>query len=220
MAIIIDLIIVAILAISIFIGYYKGLTKSLIRILSFVVAIIIAAVFFKPVSNLVIEHTEIDDKIKSSIVSLVQDEVKEDGEVKEESNLPKALVDYINQSIQNAVTETKEAIVISVADTLTETIINVGVAISLFVITEIILLIISLASDLITKLPVIKQFDKTGGVIYGVIRALALIFVILAAFSLISPLIEGTGIIAMINKSFIGGWLYNNNFLLQLVFHK
>ncbi|MBP3256074.1 MAG: CvpA family protein [Clostridia bacterium] len=220
MAIIIDLIIVAILAISIIIGYYKGLTKSLIRILSFVVAIIVAAVFFKPVSNLVIEHTEIDDQIRSSIVSLVQDEVKEDGEVKEESNLPNALIDYINQSIENAVTETKEAIVINVADTLTETIINVGVAILLFIITEIILLIVSIASDLITKLPVIKQFDKTGGVIYGIVRALVLIFVILGVFSLISPLIEGTGIIAMINKSFIGGWLYNNNLILQLIFKK
>lgn len=220
MAIIIDLIIVAILAISIIIGYYRGLTKSLIRILSFVIAIIIAAVFFKPVSNLVIENTEIDDQIKSSIISLVQDEVKEDGEVKEDSNLPKALVDYINKSIETAVTETKEAIVISVADTLTETIINVAVAIILFVVTEIILLIVSIASDLITKLPVIKQFDKTGGVIYGAVRALALIFVVLAAFSLMSPLIEGTGIVSLINKSFIGGWLYNNNLILQLVFHK
>lgn len=218
MAIIIDLIIVAILAISIGIGYYKGLTKSLIRILSFVVAIIVAAVFFKPVSNLVIQHTEIDDQIKSSIISLVQDEVKEDGEIKEESNLPKALVDYIEQSVKNAVTETKEAIVVSVADTLTETIINVGVAILLFILTEIILLIVSVASDLITKLPVIKQFDKTGGVIYGIVRALAIIFVVLGVFSLISPLIEGTGIIAMINKSFIGGWLYNNNLILHLIF--
>ena len=220
MAIIIDLIIVAILVISILIGYYRGLTKSLIRILSFVVAIIVAAVFFKPVSNLVIEHTEIDDHIRSSIISLVQDEVKEDGEVKEESNLPKALVDYINQSIQNAVTETKDAIVVSVADTLTETIINVGVAILLFIVTEIILLIVSIASDLITKLPVIKQFDKTGGVIYGAVRALALIFVVLGVFSLISPLIEGTGIIDMIDKSFIGGWLYNNNLILHLIFQK
>ena len=81
MAIIIDLIIVALLAISIFIGYYKGLTKSLIRIFSFVIAIVVAAMFFKPVSNLVIDNTEIDDKIRESIISLVIDDVKEDGEV-------------------------------------------------------------------------------------------------------------------------------------------
>ena len=220
MAIIIDLIIVVILAISIIVGYYKGLTKSLIRILSFVLAIVIAAVFFKPISNVVIQNTEIDDKIKESIISLVSEETKENGEVKEETNLPKALVDYINQSVENAITETKEAIVLNVADTLTETIINVAVAIALFIITEIIFLIVSIASDMITKLPVIKQFDKTGGVIYGIVRALALIFTILAVFSLISPLIEGTGIIEMINKSFIGGWLYNNNILIILIFKK
>ena len=220
MAIIIDLIIVLILAVSILVGYFRGLTKSLIRILSFVLAIIIAAVFFKPVSSLVIQHTEIDDQLKASIISLVQDEVKEDGEVKEESNLPKALVDYINKSVEDAITETKDAIVLNVADTLTETIINIGVAIALFILTELVMLIVSVASDLITKLPVIKQFDKTGGVIYGAIRAIALIFVVLAAISLMSPLIENTGIVAMVNKSFIGGWLYNNNLILQLVFQK
>ena len=62
MSIIIDLIIVAILGLSIFFGYKNGLTKCVIKILSFVIALVVAAVFFKPVSNFIIDKTLIDEK--------------------------------------------------------------------------------------------------------------------------------------------------------------
>ena len=64
MSIIIDLIVAGFLILNIVIGYKRGLTKSLIKILSFVIAVIIAAIFYKPVSNYVIENTQIDDNIK------------------------------------------------------------------------------------------------------------------------------------------------------------
>ena len=101
MAIAIDIIIAAILGISIFFGYKNGLTKSLIKIVSFIIAIIIAAIFFKPVSNFIIEKTEIDDNIKQAVVNLVIKDVEEEGKVKEDTNLPKAMVDYINESVYN-----------------------------------------------------------------------------------------------------------------------
>ena len=55
MSIIVDLIIIAILAICIFFGYKKGLTKCIIKIASFFIAIIVAVMFYKPVSDIVIE---------------------------------------------------------------------------------------------------------------------------------------------------------------------
>ena len=49
MAIIIDIVIVAIIALCLFLGYRRGLTGSLLKILSFVLAIVIAFILFKPV---------------------------------------------------------------------------------------------------------------------------------------------------------------------------
>lgn len=217
MAIAIDLIIAAILGISIFFGYKNGLTKSLIKIVSFIIAIIIAAIFFKPVSNFVIEKTEIDDNIKQAVVNLVIKDVEEEGKVKEDTNLPKAMVDYINESVENTIEDTKTNIVNKSAEKIAETAINVGTAIILFIIARIILLVITALTDILTDLPVIKQLDKTGGVLYGIIKALLIIFAVFALISLISPALEKTEIIKSINQSFIGSFLYNNNILLNIV---
>lgn len=217
MSIIIDLIIVGILGISIFFGYKKGLTKCVIKILSFFIALVVAAILFKPVSNFVIQNTEIDDKIKESVVSIVADDVEEDGKVKEDSNLPDAMVNYINETVENAVDAAKDNVITVAAEGIATVTINVGVAILLFIVVRIALIFVSALSKIITDLPIIKQFDKAGGIIYGAVKALIIIFVLFALISLISPMIEQTGIIVAINKSFVGSILYNNNILLNII---
>lgn len=218
MSIIIDLIIVAILATSIFFAYKKGLTKCLIKILSFIIAVVVTAILFKPISNFVIQNTEIDDNIKEAVVKLVADDVEEDGKVKEDSNLPDAMVNYINETIENAVEEAKDSVIVVAAEGITNVTINASVAILLFIVVRIALMFVSALSSIITDLPIIKQFDKLGGILYGALKALVIIFVLLALISLISPMIEQTGIIVAINKSFIGSILYNNNILLNIIF--
>lgn len=217
MSIIIDLIIVGILGISIFFGYKKGLTKCIIKILSFIIAVVVAAILFKPVSNFVIEKTQIDDKIKEAVVNLVGDDVQDNGKVKEDSNLPEAMVNYINETVETAIEEAKDNVVNIAAEGIATTTINVSVAILLFIIVRIALIFVSALSKIITDLPIIKQFDKTGGIIYGALKALIIICVAFAIISLISPMIEQTGIIVAINKSFIGSLLYNNNILLNIM---
>ena len=218
MSIIIDLIILGILGISIFFGYQKGLTKCVIKILSFIIAVVVAAILFKPVSNFVIQNTEIDENIKEAVINFVEGDIQEDGKVKEDSNLPKAMVDYINETVENAVEEAKNSVVTVAAGGIATTTINVGVAILLFIIVRIALIFVSALSKIITDLPIIKQFDKAGGILYGALKAFVIIFVLLAIISLISPMIEQTGIVLAINKSFLGSILYNNNILLNILF--
>ena len=62
MGIIVDLIIVAILILFILMGYKKGFTGSLIKLASFAIALVLAFVLYKPVANIVIEKTQIDEK--------------------------------------------------------------------------------------------------------------------------------------------------------------
>lgn len=218
MSIIIDLIIVGILAISIFFGYKKGLTKCIIKILSFAIALVVAFILFKPVSSFVIKNTQIDDTIKEAVINLVKEDVEEDGKVKEDSNLPNSMVNYINESIEKAVAEAKTNVVEVVAENISITTVNVGVAILLFLVVRIALIFVSALSSIITDLPIIKQFDKAGGILYGLLKALVIIFVLFALISLISPMIEQTGIMTAIQKSFIGSFLYDHNILLNILF--
>lgn len=217
MSLIIDLIVLGLILICVFFGYKKGLTKCVIKILSFVIALVVAFVLFKPVSNFIINNTTIDDNIKKSIVELVQDDVSETGEVKEESNLPQAMVNYINEEITNTVEQTKENVVNTVAMQISKIAVNVCVGLGLFIIARVALIFVSALSSLITDLPIIKQVDKTGGIIYGLIEALLILFIIFAIISFISPLIESSGLVLAINKSIVGSVLYNNNLLLNII---
>lgn len=218
MSIIIDLIIIGIFGICIFFGYQKGLTKCMIKILSFFIAVIATAILFKPVSNFVIQNTRIDDTIKETVVNLVGNDIEQNGEVKEDTNLPKAMVQYINETVKKSTEEARESVIQVVAEEISITAVHVGVAILIFVGIRIALIFVSALSKLITDLPIIKQFDKTGGILYGAIKAFVIIFVLLSFLSFISPMIEQTGIITAINQSFIGSILYNHNLLLNILF--
>ena len=134
------------------------------------------------------------------------------------SNMSNIMLDYINEAVENAGTEAKNTIIDATARNIAVTIINVGVLIALFLISRIILLFVKGLANLITKLPVIKQFDKLGGIIYGLLEAFIIIYVILAIISFISPMISTTGIIEGINSSWLGKMFYHNNLLLNIIF--
>ena len=219
MSIIIDLIIVAVIALCIIIGYVKGLTGSLIKILSFVLSLVIAFILFVPVSNFVIENTQIDEMIMENIVEIVMGEklAANDEQVEKNETMPTAITDYINQKIEEAADEAKESVVDSTAQEVSLTIVKAGTWIVLFILARIALILLKLITSLIAKLPVIKQFDKLGGIIYGLIEGLIITYFALALISCITPMTKGT-LSENINKSYIGSQMYNNNLLLNIIF--
>ena len=215
MAIIIDIVIVAIIALCLFLGYRRGLTGSLLKILSFVLAIVIAFILFKPVSNLVINHTKWDDSLKTSIEQFITEKTSTP---EEKSSLPQVIVDYIDETMAQSVNEAKEVAIENTAQSVTNLIVNAGVWIAVFIIARILLIFIKFITALIAKLPVIKQFDKLGGILYGILEAFVILYVLLAIISFIAPMINNAKFIDALNKSFIGSMLYNNNILLKILF--
>lgn len=214
MGIIVDLIIVGILVLCVFLGYKRGLTGSLLKIVTFLLALIIAFILFKPVSNFIINNTKLDESLESSIKSMFLEVEENDTS----SNMPTAMTDYINKVIEDAADDAKTAVVETAARDVAISIINLGVVIVVYIIARIILIFVKGIASLITKLPVIKQFDKLGGIIFGLLKALVIIYVILAIISFVSPVITDSGVIDAINQSFIGKGMYNNNILLEIVF--
>lgn len=215
MAVIIDIVIVAIIALCLFLGYRRGLTGSLLKILSFVLAIVIAFILFKPVSNLVINHTNWDDSLKTSIEQFITEKTSTP---EEKSSLPQVIVDYIDETMAQSVNEAKEVAIENTAQSVTNLIVNAGVWIAVFIIARILLIFIRFITALIAKLPVIKQFDKLGGILYGILEAFVILYVLLAIISFIAPMINNAEFIDALNKSFIGSMLYNNNILLKILF--
>lgn len=214
MSLIIDVIIIAIIALFIFWGYHRGLIGVAFKILTFFVAILVALFLYKPVSNLIIENTDIEDNIKNSIIEKFSSNENEQVTEENMQNMPQVLINYITDYTN----EVQNATVYTIAEELSIAIINIIVALALFIITKIILIIFRALSKILAELPIIKQFDKTGGIIYGLIEGLLVVYLILAIISLCSSMIEGSEIISNINNSILGGFLYNNNIILKAIF--
>lgn len=218
---IVDLIIIVIAIMCIILGYKRGLTGSIIKILSFVIALIIALILFKPISNFIINNTKADETIKQSVVEVFMknDEAKkEENKEEEKTTVAEPIMSYINNQIEQQTQQAKATVVDSAAQNVAITIINIGVIIALFIVSRFLLIFVKALTKLITKLPVIKQCDKLGGLIFGILQALVIIYVALAIISFAAPLTNNYSIANLVGESYIGSALYNNNLLLQIIF--
>lgn len=223
MAFIIDIIIIAVIALCTFLGYKKGLIKLAVGILGFFLAIIIALVLYTPISNFIINNTSVKDNIKNAISDTVKSYVikEENAEGEEKQQESKVMVTYIDGIVakqkEMIVTGEKE-LIDTVSDNVAVNIIRIGVALAVFIISKLILIFINVFADLIGKLPIIKQFNKVGGTIYGIIQGILIVYIVFAIISLIAPMLNKTDFLEQINNSLIGNMVYNNNIILKLLF--
>lgn len=214
-----DLVIVSILISSTYWGYRKGLVGVLFKLLVFILSIIIMFVLYKPVSNSIIKNTELDENLSSTIRKNLAGTTLDNGELLEptESNYSSGIVELINSFVSEALKEAKMDAVEYVSIELAYFMIRVGTMLGLFMISRFLLLFVRFAAELIAGLPIIKMFNKSGGLIYGIIKGFLTIYVLLAIFSIVSPLISSWGIISAIEDSFLGSQMYNNNIILNLI---
>jgi len=198
----VDLILIAIIALSTFIGYKKGLIKVAFGLVSFVLAIVISVVLYKPVSNFIIDYTPLDDIIEQTIEERLN---SSDTNKQEKENI-----------ISNYYSNIKNSSTAIISDGISKTIINVGCMIIVFIISKIILLFFKFLGDLISKLPLIKQVNSAGGFLYGLLKGFIIIYLLLALIAIISPIVDINNIVNMINNSIITNIMYNNNIIFVL----
>lgn len=209
MGIVVDLILIIVFALFIFLGYKKGLAGSLIKLCSFVIALILALLLYKPVANVIKDNTQVDENIKSTIVDTFSKDEKE-----EEQNMPNDLVENISSEIENATTE----VVNNTAQSISDTIINIGAGIIIFIVARLLLIIVSIFVKQIVKLPIIGLIDKVGGIAYGAVEGIVIIYIVLGLISLTSLIWVDNAVVSAIVNSGIGSFLYNNNIILKIFF--
>ena len=219
MGIILDIILLAILALSIFLGYKKGLIEVAFNLCAFLLAIIITWILYTPITNAVINNTEIDDNIKSTIVEkgvIKNNENIEDGkETEKEQN---SINKYIQEYVTTPITNTTNDVVEETAKVVSEKVVAIGVAIVLFIVVRIGLILLKFVVEGIASLPIIKQFNKAGGTIYGAIRGTFIIYIFLAILFFVMS-VNNSGMIAnLINTSLVSKYLYANNLILNIIF--
>ena len=198
----IDLILIAIIALFAFIGYKKGLIKVAFNLISFILAIIISIVLYKPMSNFIINYTPLDDYIESAISDRLDS--------------PEITNEETQNIVSNYYTNIKNASTSVISSGISKTIINIACMIIVFITVKIILLFFKFAGDLIAKLPLIKPLNNAGGFIYGILKGFIIIYIFLALIAILSPIININNIVTMINSSILTNIMYNNNIIFIL----
>lgn len=205
MSIIVDLIIIGIILLFTALGYKRGLIKVAIKLCTFFIAIIIAFMFYKPISNVVIQNTDIDESIQTTITNNILPEgVSENDEIDLSNDLPSIILKNSENTVK------------SIATSISTTLIETSCFLVLFIASKIILKFVTFLADLIAKLPILNQFNKLGGTLYGILEGLFIVFVGFAIISLIAPLLDPS-ILETINSSTLGTLFYNNNILLKFI---
>ena len=151
MSIIIDLLILGIVVLFTFLGYKQGLVKAAIKILSFFIAIAVTLIIYKPISNIIINNTSLDDNVKNIIIQKITPEgMEKDQEIVIEDSLTNKIIGGANSTIEE------------IANTFSVKLIETVVLLILYIVIKIALKFISVLTDLITNLPILKQINKTG----------------------------------------------------------
>ena len=197
MGIVIDLIVTFFVLSSIFYGYKKGLAKVGLRMLGFLIGILITFVLYKPISMMIIENTTIDEMIQDKIINNIG--IKQDVQ---ENNLEK-----------NIINNTQENMLSELAKPLSYNLIYISVMFLLFIISKIVLLFISSLTDVVTSIPIINQFNKIGGILYGIIVSFFVIDVFLLIISFAAKYSFNNQIYNIINSTYITKVLYEYNIL-------
>lgn len=218
MAIFLDGMVITILLLSTFLGYKKGLIGVAFKVISFVIAIIITLLLYKPVSNLIIKNTTWDEAIENTIYTKLAGTKVEEGEKinKSETDLPGIVVNYINEGIENTVSQAQDNVAQMVAKNLSQSVIQILTMVILFFVTRILLLFAKVILQAVSELPIIKQCNELGGTIYGILRGMILLYILLAIASFLLPMLNQTIILRAIEQSILAKFLYNHNIILML----
>ena len=210
MGLLMDIILIAILVLNVIIGYKKGLINVIFNICAFLFAIVITIILYKPVSNIIIENTNIKENIKTTIMNNNKNEA-----TKEDSKDTNDIQKYIENTVQGVADDAKEKATETVAETIAIKVVEIITCIILFILTRIILILLKFVTETIANLPLIKQFNEIGGLVYGVIKGLIIIYILLTILFLVIS-INGNGTIAnSIEESNITKFFYNNNIIIN-----
>ena len=196
---VVDLIIIAIVALSTFLAYKKGLVNLAIGLCAFVISIAITVILYQPISNLVINVTSIDEMIEDTIYEKANEIMKKN---ENEDDLTNSMIEM-----------TKNEMLPETARNLAVNIVTGGVIIVLFVGMKIALRFISAFANAVAKLPIIDQINKMGGLVYGLLRGILIVYVILLIINIPTQINPNNVVNENIHKSYLGKSMYENNIL-------
>ncbi len=218
----IDIVVILIFAVSIFIAYIRGLSSVIYQLASWIITIILIFILCRPITNVLINRTSLDETISAKIQANLEENFKENFEEgttidNEESNISNSVINIINEYINEAKDEGAQDIAKYVSDEISYIAVSAIVILGIFIFARVVSILLKFILEVIVSIPIFGTVNKVGGIAYGIIRAFLIVYIILAIISLLSPMIANTGIISEIKSSNIASIFYNDNIILKFI---
>lgn len=198
MGIIIDGIIVLFILISTFLGYKKGLVSLGINLVAFIITFIVVMIFYRPFGTFIIKNTQVDETVQGIIEQNVEKMV--------ETNETNAL-------LGNLVESAKQGVLPQTSKAFAENVIYGAVMLALFIFVRICLTFVTVLTNIVAKLPLLKQCNELGGIIYGLFRGLLIVYVVLMLINIVVTMNSNEYLKELIDSTYITKLMITNNIL-------
>ena len=227
---IVDIIIIAILGLSVLVGLYRGFISSVASMggcllslgLSFWLSPKVAAAIqnnpeiLKTLASYTDAATKIGDQTlaSTSVTSLTQNSI---ADILSKVNLPAPLSTLLQNNLENKVFGTAADVGSYVSQTIVGAILNVICFILCFVVLLIVLHFVLNFLKVVFKFPVLKQLNSIAGGAFGLLRGALLCFVAFALLPLIQTMVPVTGINELVTQSALAPLFNSGNLILAIM---
>lgn len=218
------MIVLAILIVNALIGRKVGFIKIVFSLTSLIITLILTTMISPTVNdlmkgnekfyNLVIEKVEV-------LIPFEEKDTKTNEQVAyiEELPLPQTIKDML---IENNNTDIYKKLAVKsfkeyVSNYLASVVINAMAFILTFIVILALLWIISIALNIISKLPILNQINKTAGMLAGLIQGLIIVWIFFLIITVFGGTELGQEALKLVEENEILTFLYSNNFLLNFI---
>lgn len=211
-------------------GMKRGLVKMLLSFGSIFIVLILVN-FLNPIAKQTLSASPVYDGVYSRVDEYVAQNIKDATKDATDTGVESqkaiiddlALPDSVKESLNENNTKNSyaEMKVNSFADYLTKAITDMIIGalsfVLLFILIYILLKVLIRVMDLITKLPVIHAFNAAGGGLVGLIESVFIIWIACIIVTMFSTTDFGKQICDGIASNEILSWIYDNNWIQQII---
>jgi len=197
-------------------GLKVGLTKILFSLFSFIIAMAISVWISPVVNNMLKNNEKFYEKTKQKMEAILFEGLENTDGIDEligELPLTKSIKESLIKNKSQKETNAKSYIAAHVTDIALKA---MSFIIS-FVVVFIGLWVISIALNIISKLPILNQINKLAGLLVGGLQGLVVVWIIFTIVTMFSGTELGSTAFKQIESSSILSFLYDKNILTNVV---
>lgn len=206
------------------IGMRVGFIKTVFSLVSLILALVLTLWISPMVKNYMNGNERFYNGIATKVEKLLpfgEEEIveEEQSEAIEGLSVPKSIKEGL---LKNNTAESYKDMAITgfkqyVSRYLTGVIINSLSFIITFIAILIILWVIFMALDLISKLPLLNQVNKTAGLLAGLVHGLIMVWLFFILLNVFGSTVFGQSVLKLVDENEMLSIIYNNNILLKFI---